>query len=340
MKRKITYFIVLLFCTSLYIGCEKIPNGYITDQIIYYANPFTVIGGTTIYSEAPDLAGSSTPVEFRIVKVKNARGEETDELTKPRVLSTWNAPFDWKNDTTLDLILAKRQDSTVVTMQILPKSGQLLFTESTKDVEAGLYSISLEMTNSAGTRLFEDVVGVNIQNISHKNITLNQNLSKRTDTGYGNNYPDPGGEGGWIGGFDGQYEYRHDPEGENLIELIICDSQGNPFNWKTKEIEPREGLDLSVYTPWAEPILTDTSIIYTYPFVPFPFGNAGNYNVDYQYYRINAPYVHRSGYINGLWNISCLIAWEWYREGHWQMIVKWPNTTRNPEPVNPPKLEE
>lgn len=333
--KKLYINIVLIAIVSLfYMGCEDIPNGYIANEIIYYSNPFTVTGGVTTYSETPNLAGSSTPVEFRIAKVKDAQGNETDELTKERVLSTWSAPYDWKKDTTLALVLAKKVDTSMTTMKILPRSGQLLFTESTKDCTPGLYSISLEMTNSAGTKYYEDIVKVNIDSKTHKNITLNWNMAQRSDPPYGQ-VSDPAGAGGWQTAFDGQYDYRHDPEGENLIELIICDAQGNRFNWKKKEIVPREGLDLGVHTPWAKPILTDSSIIYTYPFVPFPFGHAGNYNEDYQRYQIQAPYVKVGDYISGLWNVNILIGWEWYREGHWTMIVNWPNTSRNPQAVNP-----
>lgn len=30
----------------------------------------------------------------------------------------------------------------------------------------------------------------------------------------------------------GIYDFKHDPDGENEIEFIVCDKNDNPFSWK------------------------------------------------------------------------------------------------------------
>ena len=37
----------------------------------------------------------------------------------------------------------------------------------------------------------------------------------------------------------GIYDFKHDPDGENEIEFIVCDKNDNPFFWKDGEIVNR-----------------------------------------------------------------------------------------------------
>src|ERR1035437_2880438 len=158
--------LALSICAVLTLSaCNSIPDGYIADTIIYTRNPFNVDAGATMYSESPNLARSSFPMKFELTDIRNEKGEIDSSLIKRRDLSVWTSAYDGATDTTLALVLAIRKVlPNQPTMQLLEAIGQLLFTAATSQVAAGKYTLSMKMSNSAGTRILKDIVTVNLQN--------------------------------------------------------------------------------------------------------------------------------------------------------------------------------
>ncbi len=177
------------------------------------------------------------------------------------------------------------------------------------------------MSNSAGTRVYKDIFVAAIQE------------------------SDPywmldGGEGAYswnsqVGSWGpieaaGIYDFKHDPDGENEIEFIVCDKNDNPFSWKDGEIVNR-GTERSKLEDvcFETPNYTERSAIFKYPFAPFPFAPGGG--EQYQYcYRILGNYLKyddetRSGYMNLVVNFRVLL------DGKWTIKVKFPAITRMPK---------
>ncbi len=329
MNKKYIIIMSAILCLFYYSSCEKVQDGYISDTILYYTNPIIVSSGVTSYSITPNLGGSSYPVKFELLDVKDSLGNSTDELTKLRDLYIWNAPYNSLTDTTLDLILAKREISeSDVTMKLIEGSGQFLFTEATSQCKDGTYSVSMKMSNSAGERIFNDVVKIKLQSIPYKEVTLNWNIAL-ADPGF----VDPGGPGGWMSQYMPKLEMVNDPEGPNKIHIQVCDKNGSPFSWKKGEIVPRgDRPRLELATPWSKPEYTDTEAIFEYPFVPFPFGVTTSEGVttDYWYYRIVANHCAIDGYVPQKWHNNILFGFFWYQPGEWFVKMTWPMTTRIP----------
>lgn len=324
MKKQVKYIIGGLIA-SLFgiIACTDVPDGYISDTILYYANPFVVPAGATTYSQAPNVGGSSVPVKFEIIEVKDEAGNVTDELTQGRRLLMWTSPYNSYTDTTLELIHAKRvYVEGEPTMRILERSGQLLFTESTSECEPGTYSISMKMSNTAGERIFKDVLKVRLEKQTAVSGAANWAIedTKGINPYYWTNNP-------------ASFEFTHNPDGPNKIHVRVCDQNGNPFNWATGEVARRgERPCLEYATPWAETIYTDTEAIFEYPFTPFPFGNIssgdGTWSTDYCYYRIKSDYVGIDGYDSRRYNADITFFFTLYVEGEWTIDIKYPTINR------------
>lgn len=324
MKKYFKYVLItFLSCIFGIIACTEVQDGYISDRIMYYANPFIVASGVTTYSQAPNLGGSSVPVTFEILDVKDANGTSTDELTKGRRLLMWTSPYNSYTDSTIELIQAKRTwVEGEPTMRILERSGQLLFTESTLECQPGTYSIDMKMSNSAGERIFNDVLKVTLEDRTSASGPANWCITdtKGINPDYWTNNP-------------ASFEFKHDPNGPNKIHVRVCDQNGNPFNWKTGEVAKRGSRPcLEFATPWAETIYTDTEAIFEYPFTPFPFGpissEDGTWSTDYCYYRIKNDYVAIDGYDAQRYYADITFFFYLYRAGEWWVDIKYPTINR------------
>ena len=227
----------------------------------------------------------------------------------------------FKTDKTIDAINKKITVINAPVMRISESGGQISFSSASTAVPSGEYKISVEMSNSAGTRVYKDIFVAAIQE------------------------SDPywmldGGEGAYswnsqVGSWGpieaaGIYDFKHDPDGENEIEFIVCDKNDNPFSWKDGEIVNR-GTERSKLEDvcFETPNYTERSAIFKYPFAPFPFAPGGG--EQYQYcYRILGNYLKyddetRSGYMNLVVNFRVLL------DGKWTIKVKFPAITRMPK---------
>ena len=315
------YIAAMLSSMTTFIGCEEIPDGYISDKIIYVQNPFVVQKGIEITTAPPNINGTSYPLKFRLLEAEGPDGQMTTILTDPIATRVWEKPYDFKTDKTIDAINKKITVINAPVMRISESGGQISFSSASTAVPSGEYKISVEMSNSAGTRVYKDIFVAAIQE------------------------SDPywmldGGEGAYswnsqVGSWGpieaaGIYDFKHDPDGENEIEFIVCDKNDNPFSWKDGEIVNR-GADRRKLEDvcFETPNYTERSAIFKYPFAPFPFAPGGG--EQYQYcYRILGNYLKyddetRSGYMNLVVNFRVLL------DGKWTIKVKFPAITRMPK---------
>ena len=329
--------LALSICAVLALSaCNTIPDGYLSDTIVYTHNPFNVDAGGTTYSEAPNLAGSSFPVKFELTEIRNEKGEIDSSLIKTRDLVIWTSAYDGHTDTTLALIQAKRKVvPNQPTMQLLEGSGQLLFTAATAKVAEGKYTLSMKMSNSAGTRILKDIVTVNLRNNPYTYNNLNHNIAA-TNSGW----VEPGGVNATdtkgVGITGATATVTHNSAGPNKIHLIIRDKNGNPWNWKNSEIVKRGDRPCLEYAlPYVKGVFADTEIVYDYPFAPFPFGTivtpaglALDKRIDY---RILNDYVAIDGLTAGKWNCNLVFYFSFNFEGEWTFDLKFPSLTRIPK---------
>jgi hypothetical protein len=317
-------------------ACNTIPDGYIADTIVYTKNPFNVDAGGTTYSESPNLAGSSYPLKFELIDIRNEKGEVDSSIIKHRDLSVWTSAYDPVTDTTLALIQKKRKIlPNQPTMQLLEASGQLLFTAATSQVTPGKYTLSMKMSNSAGTRILKDVVTVNLRNNPYTFSNLNHNIAA-TNSGWielgGVSATDTKG----VGITSATVKVTHDPKGPNKIHLVFKDKNGNPWNWKNSEMVKRGDRPCLEYAlPFVKGVFADTELVYDYPFAPFPFGATktpdGNPWTGRFDYRILSDYVAIDGLTAGKWHCNLVFYFSFNFEGEWTYELTFPSLTRIPK---------
>lgn len=318
----------LLACTSLCIGlfsqCTGIPDGYIPESIGIAQNEIVVQRGVDFKTQKPDLNGASYPVFFSLESVTDENGNHTTVLTDSVPIRIWKAPYDYKTDKTMDAIYAKLDIDNAPPLQVLEASGQLRFTVGTSQVPGGTYKISLKMTNSAGTRVYKDVLTVKIPTEEEMELYL---MTISDTYSWNSEKPD-----GWNRIEEAAtYDVQYDPNGENEIHLTVCDKNGSPFNWKNGEIVTRGTEDRGCLeqVSFEEPVYEASKAVYKYPFAPFPFAPGGTNEYNY-YYRILRGYVkydnpERSGYMNLLFNFRALA------DGTWNVKITYPAITRIPK---------
>ena len=317
-------------------ACNTIPDGYLSDSIVYTKNPFSVDAGGTTYSETPNLAGSSFPLKFELTEVRNEKGEIDSSLTKLRDLSVWTEAYNPATDTTIALIKTKRKIlPNQPTMQLLEASGQLLFTSATSQVEAGKYTLSMKMSNSAGTKMLKDIVTVNLRNNPYTYQNQNHNIAAT-----GSGWIEPGGVSATdtkgVGITGAVATVTHNSAGPNKIHLIIRDKNGNPWNWKNSEIVKRGDRPCLEYAlPYAKGEFNDADLVYEYPFAPFPFGATltpdGNSWANRFDYRILGNYVAIDGLTPGKWHCNLVFYFSFNFDGEWTFDLAFPSLTRIPK---------
>lgn len=331
--KNITNILLSIGIIACLASCDKVPNGYISDSIIYTRNPFIVPAGKTTYSEAPNLAGSSFPVQFDLLEIRNEKGEIDTEFAKLRDLNIWKEPFNPTVHNTIEKVKAIRvlvPDQP--TVQVLPGSGQLMFTEATMQVTPGKYSFSLKMTNSAGIRVFKDVVTVMLERIPYIYENTYHNIAAT-----GSGFVEPGGvnDGDVLGVSikPAEAKVMHNADGPNKMHLVIKDKNGNAWNWKNNEIVKRGDRPCLEYAlPWAKGEFGETDLTYEYPFAPFPFGKTVTPDgVQWERrfdYRIMNSYVAVDGLTPGKWNCNLVFYFSFNLEGEWMFEITFPNLTR------------
>lgn len=302
-------------------GCEEIPDGYIPDKVLYVQNPFVVQKGIEITTAPPNINGASYPLKFRLLDTEGPDGKMTSILTDSIPTRVWTKPYDYTVDKTIEAINAKIATVKAPVMRISESGGQISFSSASSEIPIGEYKVSIEMTNSAGTKIYKDVFIADIR-------------------GGADYWTLTGGEGGYswnseVGSWGpteaaGQYDFKLDANGENKIEFIVCDKNDNPFSWKDGEIVNRGTQRAKLEDVCFEaPEYTERAAVFKFPFAPFPFAPGGS--EAYQYcYRILAPYLKyddsmRSGYMNLVVNFRVLV------DGHWTIKVKFPAITRIPK---------
>lgn len=301
---------------ALLSGCSEIPEGYIPDKIAYARNYMIVQQGVDVSTDAPNKNGASLPVKFRLLPVVDEDGNTTTVLTDSVTTRVWKEPYDYKTDKTLEAVYAKLTEVKLPVMSISEYGGQVRFSSASTEVPRGDYKISVEMSNSAGTRVYKDVFTASLRTTKICEHTPSKEYSWADE------------ENGWsMGETPATYEIENDANGANEIHLYIYDKNGNPFNWENGEVILR-GDDRSSFelVSFDDPVYTSEKAIYKYPFAPFPFGTGGSTGFEY-YYRIPKNYVkydnpERGGYMNILFNFRALCAGTWTIKVHYSHITR------------------
>ncbi|WP_184545605.1 hypothetical protein [Mucilaginibacter sp. FT3.2] len=238
-------------------GCQKVPKGFISDNIFYAINPFVVSQGITTVSTGLVIDGSTTPLNVKLLAVRDmATGKDASGiLLKLDTIRVFKGNVDY-NDSTVALLNQKLKDSTLAPFSINSIGGRLQFTQATKFVPLGNYNFDIQVSNIRGTKTLTNACKITVQGASPDTLTYlayNHSDSKFT-------------------AFVGQpaslldLKITHNPAGPDKIIYVWKDKKGQYFNPSKGEITGRplrpNWADWDPYYPVAK---TDTSLEYGYP---------------------------------------------------------------------------
>ena len=116
----------LLGAGGVLVACDKIEEGYMSSNIYYVTDPFTVEQGLTTYSEALELDNSTGPVNVELLDIRNVETGKTEEAWySESEITFWKEKINSETDTTWEQVAAKYSMQPYPTFQVNPVGGRL-----------------------------------------------------------------------------------------------------------------------------------------------------------------------------------------------------------------------
>ncbi|WP_126245675.1 DUF5007 domain-containing protein [Chitinophaga rhizosphaerae] len=268
--------------TGMVSSCKKIPEGYISEQIRYVNDTFRVLRGTNWSSDpkAFELDGSNYPISVKLTEIRDlATGKATDVFSQKNKVYVWTALFDPSSDTTVALLNKKREILEIPALQLMEKSGQLMFNEGTGNIPAGNYAFDVSVTNQSGTKTFRDISVIQLLDQAY-----------RQEGAPGCAYFIDGTNTNGDMGSPVMSVKKLSDEGYQ-VRIKITDKNGKAFNPKAGELIKRGDRPLfESYAKFHPVEYTDTTMVCNYEVTPFPLKQYPGYGY-LMYYRIPSQFV-------------------------------------------------
>lgn len=299
-------FLIIVFA-GFFSGCTKVGNGFLSPFVEYSVNQFSIIRGRTTSSYSLVTDGSSIPMHVKWTHIYDASGNIVDSLfSKKYLVAVWTAAYNPATDKDYASITAKRSVDSLPPIIVNETNGTIEANSGTLNLPIGIYTMDLQVTNSAGTQELKKIMQINIvdgkplETAPEQGAFSNSLLKAGTAAG-------AGAAGGSNNGvfFNGannpydQFTVTRFADTPNIFILKVTDRNGVPFNPKIGELAKRPNSGLNPNPPFLQNLqdyapdtflATDTSISLKYPLIPFPIASLGNgFNM---YYRIPSQYVH------------------------------------------------
>ncbi len=321
---KLRHFALLCIAGSVaFEACKKIPVGYISDQIRYVSDTFRVPRGTN-YSTDPkgfELDGSSYPISVKLLEVRDLTSSKpTSYFSENHDVYVWTALFDPNADTTVELLNKKRKKQSMPPLQLIEKSGQLMFNEGSINIPPGNYSFDVSVSNGSGQKTFKDISVIQIQDIPFK-------IESSGGTAWFQNNTTTSGDIGTP-----TITYKKISNDGYQVRLKITDKNNKPFNPKAGELIKRGDRPFfETYARFHPVQYTDTTMICDFELTPFPMLEAPGYGY-LMYYRIPSDFVNIDPGVTptpaNIYSVNPRFAFRILQTGTYEVTIKVPKVTR------------
>ncbi|UII26164.1 hypothetical protein LVD15_23135 [Fulvivirga maritima] len=249
------------------IACEKPEVGYLSDHIFYNVNPFEAPVGVTTFSSPIVANGSTSPLQAELVSVRDADGNDvTESFTTPGNIVTFTGTITYQ-DSTVEMLAAKVQDSLVMPFAVNPIGGRLEFSAATGYLATGTYYIDVKVGNQKGEYIIENACEIQLTEVEE---AYRMNYKRVTLIDDGVNYTDDAHitvDVEYIGGGD-----------STVCIYRFLDRNGDAFNPAEGEVGRRSSSYpfFDNWAPWYPLIRTDTAFVHQMPHyqgIEFPYFN-------------------------------------------------------------------
>lgn len=284
-------FILSVTTLSLYQSCQKIPNGFLTSYPYYDQNPMTITQGRSFVSSPLETIGSTIPMQVKILHVYDAAGNNVDSIIlKHYPTYVFKGYWDPIVDTTVVSINSIMESIDTLSINVNSENGSFEANGNTLLLPPGSYSFDLQISNSAGTKIYPKIATFILQ--PGKPYQDNTDLGATSD-----GLHQAGNENKTFTAKAPLESIQYVADTPNVVEVKYVDKNGVPFNPKNGEIVNRPyassptGYLPNLQTAALRPIVTtDSSFLLSYGVVPFPLHTLEE---GYNYYvRIPAQFVH------------------------------------------------
>ncbi len=237
-------------------GCKPEQIGFLNDSLRYNIAELQVMQGMAASTPPLIANGSSTPMTVELLEVRNKNtGAVVTEFLDTHDFHVFLAQVG-ADDNTLEQLNAKIGPDSAPALSVNDIGGKVTITPATQHVPPGLYTLDLQVTNISGTKVYKEALDINLLPIKPDSV-----FASATNT-----TPmlaeSPATE---LRDFRVTTEYRATPE--NRIIYVWEDRDGKRFNPKKGEVIRRAALpSFADWSPYYPEVLTDTSIVYEYPF--------------------------------------------------------------------------
>lgn len=298
--KKLIYIIGVIILLSSCI--EDIPVGYLSDNIRMREDTVFAVKGIYKVSSAPLIDGSTRPLNFQIVNIRNAAtGEKVSSFDQKYKIKVWKSPYNPDEDNTMEKVQAKLDivDASPILMNTV--SGQLALTGATIAIDAGVYILDAKVYNENNSKDLNDFSIIDLKYIPWEversfieyihgtlgtdafKLVQDKTLSKdEMDKVKSNTNPN--------------YSVKKVGESSDVkIKLIFLDANGEPFSgnavakWPDGSVYKNNWFENSVETN----ILED-GVEFNFPTVPFPaFTRSKSENrsdISESYYTLHPDY--------------------------------------------------
>lgn len=305
-------------------GCKKIEEGFLSDTIRYKSQDiFCQRGLPMVQSDAINLDGSTPPVTFRMLNLRDSSGKAAPAAftTKYDVLMFKpGMSFDIKTDSTVELLNKKRETKNVTPMEFSTVSGQLTFNKASVNLPVGVYTFDLEAKNVRGVKVYNNFGRINIVDPTQDDMfqledNVDNAFSDITGTSTGVKPP--------------KVLFKKVSNDGARIILKVTDKNGVPFNPKAGEIIKRgDRPTFENYARFHPVVTTDTAMICDFEVAPFPLANYIDASTNWGhliYYRIPSKFVAIDGMAVGQFSANPRFAFSIKLEGTYMVEFRLPD---------------
>jgi hypothetical protein len=313
---------VIVISILLAIGCKKIEEGFLSDQVRYKDNViYCKRGLILVQSDKIQADGSTPPYTFKMLNFRDkATGApapvEFDTEYEVLVFKE-GMSFNIDTDSTVALLDQKREIKKLKPMYFNETSGQLTFNKASGNLPLGEYAFDLQVNNVKGTKLFPSIAQINVLDPSGEDLFVIEDNSN-------NAFSDATGAATEVKKVRITCT-KQSSDGARVI-LKIVDKNGVAFNPKIGEIIKRG--DRPVFENYAKfnpVIVTDTAMICDFEVAPFPLARYIDATTDWNhlmYYRIPSTFANVDGFAAGQYSVNPRIAFVLKLEGTYIVEVR------------------
>jgi hypothetical protein len=326
-RRYFAGVMLLLIISGLFPFCKKYAQGFLGPYAQYPKTNYTIPRGQLYASDALTPDGSSGPLTIKLLHAYDSAGNVVDSLfTKTYPVTTWTAAFDFTVDSTDALVAAKQKVVQMPAIVVNPSNGAIEGNSATLYFPRGTYVFDLQLSNNSGTEVLKHIVSITVEDQApYQSVpelgTVYDRLFK------------VGNETVTANAVNPIVDIERVADTPNEVIMKMVDKNGTPFNPLAGEIRKRPNTGVNPTPPYLQTLedytknhdYTDTTMIFRFPIVPFPFSSLGNgYNI---YYRIPTQYIHVDGFADDTWSANPRLPLRVFQFGRYTVTMRFPDVT-------------